>query len=159
WHLTNLTLDHPAMSVLVDKSGQNNLPKPGNPASSQTSIFDLAVRQAAIHRAEIYYNDRKTALEAPLRNVELPATFDPAQGRYYGDLHYNDGVIKYGVYRPLAHNLDATFELTEQKFKVSRMLLQTGSSRVVVNASVDDYANTPRAQANYDAVLATDDAA
>src|SRR5262249_49749244 len=67
--------------------------------------------------------------------------------------------IKYGVYRPLAHNLDATFELTEQNFKVSRLVLQTGNSRVVVNASVDDYSNSPRAQANYDALLATADAA
>src|SRR5262249_3355111 len=136
-----------------------NLPRPKNPGSSQTSIFDLAVRQAAIHRGEIYYNDRKTPLEAALRNVELSASFDPPQGRYYGDLRYNDAVIKFGAYQPLAHNLDAKFELTEQTFKVTRLLLQTGNSRVDVNASVDDYANSPRAQANYDAVLATTDAA
>ena len=159
WHLGNLTVDHPAASLLVDKAGQNNLPKPKKQSSSNTSIFDLAIRQAAIHRGEIYYNDRKTPLDAALRDVELNAGFDPAQGRYYGDLRYKNAIIQYGSYAPFAHNLDAKFELTAQNFKMDRLLLETGNSRFVLNASVDDYANSPRVQASYDALLATADAA
>jgi translocation and assembly module TamB len=159
WHLSNLTVDHPVASVLVNRAGQNYLPKPKNPSNSQTSIFDLAVRKAAIHNGEIYYNDRKTALDAALRDVELGAGFDPAQGRYYGDLRYSNALIQYGAYAPVTHNLDAKFELTAQNFKLTRLLLETGSSRFVLNASVDDYANSPRAHAAYDALVVTQDAA
>lgn len=159
WHLSNLTVDHPVAGILVNKAGENNLPKPKTQSSSQTSIFDLAIRQAAIHQGEIYYNDRKMPLDAALRDVELAASFDRAQGRYYGDLRYTNAAIQYGAYAPLMHNLDAKFELTARNFKLDRLLLETGQSRFVLNASVDDYASNPRVQANYDALLDTGDAA
>ena len=160
WHLRNLAADHPVVSIRVDKAGQNNLPRPRQQSgSSNTSIFDLAIRQAVIHQGEIYYNDRKTPLDAALRNVDFNAGFDPAQTRYYGDLRYTSGTIQYGAYAPVAHDLDAKFELTAQNFKMDRLLLQSGSSSVTVNALVEDYANSPRLQATYEATLATADAA
>jgi translocation and assembly module TamB len=159
WHLRDLTVDHPVASVLVNKSGDNNLPKSKTQTKSNANIFELAVEHAAIHRGEIYYNDRKTVLDAALRDLELATGFDRAQTRYYGDLHYNDGKIQYGAYAPVIHNLDAKFELTPQDFKLTRVLLESGGSRLVLNAAIDDYANLPRLQAAYDAVLAMHDAA
>ena len=159
WHLSNLIIDHPVAGLLVNSAGENNLPKPKTQNQSQTGIFDLAIRHAAIHRGEIYYNDVKTPLDAELRDVELGANFDPAQARYFGGLHYTNGLIQYGAYAPVTHNLDARFELTAQNFKMDRLLLEFGGSRLLLNVSVDDYANSPRAQAGYDAVLSTADAA
>lgn len=159
WHLRNLTVDHPVAGILVNKTGENNLPKSKTQNSSHTSIFDLAVEHTAIQGGEIYYNDQKTLLDAALRDMEFAAGFDRGQTRYFGDLRYNDGKIQYGAYAPVVHNLDARFELTPQDFKLTRVLLQTGASRFVLNASIDDYANSPRVEAAYDAVLATRDAA
>lgn len=160
WHLRNLAVDHPVVNLLVDKTGQNNLPKPKKQSSSSsTNIFDLAIHQAAINRGEIYYNDRKTPLDAALRNVEFNAGFDTTQSRNYGDLRYTNGTIQYGTYAPVTHDLDAKFELTSQNFKIDRLLLKSEGSHLEMNASVEDYANSPRLKATYDAQLATVDAA
>src|SRR5215470_9367125 len=111
--------DRPVANVAVNKGGETNLPAPQQPSQSHTSIFELAVRRAAIHRGEIYYNDQKIGLDAVLNDLEFKATFDPSQTAYRGNLRYSHGNIKYGRYAPVAHALDATFELTPQTFTLN----------------------------------------
>ena len=59
WHFRSITLDHPVVQVAVNKSGENNLPKPKTQSSGSTNLFDLGIRQAILNRGEIYYNDQK----------------------------------------------------------------------------------------------------
>lgn len=159
WHLRSVTVDQPVASIVVNKNGANNLPSPKEANGSHTSLFELAVGQAAIHRGEIFYNDRKLGLEGSLSDIEFAAAFDRNQTRYYGDLRYNNGNLQYGPYTPLTHGVDVKFEVTPKTFTLHHAQITTGGSRLVLDASVEDYANVPRLQADYDVLLATRDVA
>src|SRR5258708_7276726 len=156
WHLTSVVINHPIAHVFINKAGETNLPQPEKKSSSSTSIFDLAVRQFALDHGEIYLNDKKNALDAELHNLQVNAAFDYIQTRYYGDLGYHQGTIRYGTYAPVVHDLQTGFEATPTTFKLNKLTLATGSSSIVVNASLEDF-NSLKAKADYDATLVADD--
>lgn len=157
WRLQDIIIDHPVAHIFVNKAGENNLPKSKQKSSSNTNIFDLAIQKFVLERGEIYYNDKKSVLDAELRDFNINGGFDNTQTRYYGDLGYREGRIQYGTYAPLVHDLQAHFDLTPTRFNLDRLDLATGKSHVLLKASVDDYSNQPRMQASYNAVLVGDD--
>ncbi len=160
WHVRDIIVDHPVVRMAVNKAGENNLPKPEkkNTSSSNTNVFDLAIRELRLNNGEIYYNDQKTPLEADLHNFVVSANYDPAQKKYSGDLGYNAGKIVYGTYAPVEHNLQAKFGVTPQQFMLNKLDLTAGESRVGLNATVNDY-SSPNMQATggYEATLVTND--
>ncbi len=156
WNLDNLEVDHPVVKMLVDKSGQNNLPtpKPSN-SNSQTDLFDLAVRHALLERGELYYNDRKTPLEADLHDLNFVSNYDTTDGgRYFGTLAYRDGHLKYDTYAPVSHDLSARFDARRWGMTIEDATLKSGQSQLRLNASVKNYSN-PVIHAKYNVVLAT----
>jgi translocation and assembly module TamB len=156
WHFQNITLDHPVAHLAVNKAGENNLPKSKKPSSnSSTNLFDLGIRRLLLDHGAVYYNDRKTPLNADLHDLELTAGYDPMQRRYMGHMSYDDGHVQYGSYVPLPHNLDAAFNLTPDRFTLDRLALSIGESRAMLNGTVEDYSNNAKVQANYDASLVT----
>src|SRR5258708_24041794 len=60
------------------------------------------------------------------------------------------------MYAPMVHDLQTGFEATPATFKLNKLTLATGDSRIVVNASLDDF-NNPKAKADYDATLVAND--
>jgi len=159
WHVRDIIVDHPVVRMAVNKAGENNLPKPEKKStSSNTNVFDLAIRELRLNNGEIYYNDQKTPLEADLHNFAASANYDPAQKKYSGDLGYNSGKIVYGKYAPVEHNLQAKFGVTPQQFTLDKLDLTAGESRVGLNATVNDY-SLPNMQATggYEATLVTND--
>jgi translocation and assembly module TamB len=160
WHVRDIVLDHPVVRLQVNKAGENNLPTPEkkSSSSSNTNIFDLAIRELKLDRGEVYYNDQKTPLDAELRDFNLNANYDPAQNKYAGQLGYNKGRIVYGAYAPVEHNFQARFGVTPETFTLERLDLAAGESQVTMSTTVNDY-NSPsrRAEGNYEALLATRD--
>ncbi len=156
WHLTSVVIDHPVVHLAVNQAGENNLPQAQKKSTSQTSIFDLAITKFVLDRGEIYYNDQKSPLYAELRDLQVNSAFDPAQSRYYGDLAYRDGNIRYGAYAPVSHNLKAKFAATPQKFTLDKLTLTADSSRIVASASLENY-SSPKVQASYEAELVAGD--
>ncbi|HET6841892.1 MAG TPA: translocation/assembly module TamB domain-containing protein [Candidatus Angelobacter sp.] len=161
WHLTSVVIDHPVVHLVINQAGENNLPQSQKKSTSQTSIFDLAIRKFVVDRGEIYYNDQKSPLDVELHDLQLNSAFDPAQSRYYGDLAYRDGNIRYGAYAPVSHNLQTTFAATPQKFTLDKLTLTVDSSRgdssrIVASASLENY-SSPKVQATYEAELVTGD--
>jgi translocation and assembly module TamB len=160
WHVRDIIVDHPVVRMAVNKAGENNLPKPEkkSTSSSNTNVFDLAIRELRLNNGEVYYNDQKTPLEADLHNFAVSATYDPAQKKYAGDLGYKAGRIVYGTYAPLDHNLQAKFGVTPQQFTLDKLDLTAGESRIGLNATVNDY-SSPNMQATggYEATLFTND--
>jgi translocation and assembly module TamB len=159
WHVRDIIVDHPVVRMAVNKAGENNLPKPEEKStSSNTNVFDLAIRELRLNNGEIYYNDQKTPLEADLHNFAVSANYDPAQKKYSGDLGYNRGKIVYGRYAPVQHNLQAKFGVTPQQFMLDKLDITAGESRVALNATVNDY-SLPNMQATggYEATLVIND--
>ena len=159
WRLQNIQIDHPVVRVMVNKAGENNLPKsPKKSSSSNTSIFDLAIQKFVLDHGEIYYNDKKSVLDAELHDLNVNAAFDNLQSRYHGDLGYKQGRILYGKYAPMVHDLQAHFSATATRFDLDRLVLATGASQVTLKASAENYSDPNlHAQASYDAVLVADD--
>jgi translocation and assembly module TamB len=160
WHVRDIIVDHPVVRMAVNKAGENNLPKPEkkSTSSSNTNVFDLAIRELRLNNGEIYYNDQKTPLEADLHNFAVSANYDSAQKKYSGDLGYNAGKIVYGTYAPVEHNLQAKFGVTPQQFTLDKLDLAAGESRIGLNATINDY-SSPNMQATggYEATLVTND--
>jgi translocation and assembly module TamB len=160
WHVRDIIIDHPVARMAVNKAGENNLPKPErkNTSSSNTNVFDLAIRELRLNHGEIYYNEQKTPLEADLHDFTVNANYDPAQKKYSGDLGYNAGKIVYATYAPVEHNLQAKFGVTPQQFTLDKLDLYAGASHVALNATVNDY-SLPNMQATggYEATVVTND--
>src|SRR5260221_452554 len=153
WHLQDLTVDHPVSSISVNKPGAANLPSHKPPSTSHTSVFDLAIDSVALHQGEIYYNDKKNLLDVALRDLQLAASFDRGQNRYYGDLGYSDGHFQYGSYAPVAHNLKVKFELTAQNFKLESATLETGKSGGTLDGRLTVHDLSGKQQGRFQAIV------
>ncbi|HEV3040161.1 MAG TPA: translocation/assembly module TamB domain-containing protein [Candidatus Angelobacter sp.] len=159
WRLQDVEIDHPVVRFSVNKAGENNLPKSQKQSSSSnTNIFDLAIQKFVLGHGEIYYNDKKSVLDAELHDLNVNAAFDNFQSRYYGDLGYKQGRIQYGKYAPMVHDLQAHFNATPKRFDLDQLVFSTGASHLTLKASAENYSDPNlHAQANYDAVLVADD--
>lgn len=156
WRVQDVIIDHPVVHVFVNKAGENNLPRPQQKSSSNTNLFDLAIQKFVLDKGEVYYNDKKSVMDAELHDFNVNAGFDNSQSRYSGDLGYRQGRIQYGTYAPVVHDLQAHFEATPTRFDLNQLVLATGGSKVTLKAVVEDYSN-PKMQASYNAVLLADD--
>ena len=155
WYLEEIRLDHPVIRVFEAANGTDNLPKTQSTSSQgSTNVFDLGVRHAQINNGEIYYNNRKSLMNADLHDLTFEAAFNVGQQSYSGSLGYRDGHLQVGSYNPLPHDLDAHFTATRTSFNLDRALLRSGASQISLTARLDDYSQ-PRLQAKYDATLDT----
>ncbi len=152
WYLSEITIDHAVAQIRVDADGNDNLPKP-RPSSSSNGLqplFDLAIHHAVLERGEIYYNDRRSALDADLHDLTLNAVFDTARNVYSGQIAYSDGHLKSDGYAPIPHALSAAFELTPTRLELSRAELRSGASAIGFSGTVDDF-NNPKLGLEYHA--------
>jgi translocation and assembly module TamB len=152
WYLNDLRIDHPVAQVFVDKNGANNLPTLKSSGQSHTSVFDLGIRHALLDHGEVYYNDRKSVLQADLHDVQFRSGFTPAPKEYSGTLGYRDGHLRFGACNPITHDLEARFSANPSSFTLQRAVLTVAPSQFVLSATVEDY-NQPRVQARYDGTI------
>jgi translocation and assembly module TamB len=154
WYLDSFQVDRPIVRIFVDAHGKSNIPvfKRSSNSSSNTSLFDLAIRRAILDRGEVYYNDQASALTADLHDVEFRASFNALLQKYSGHLAYSDGHLISGLFRPIPHNLDAEFDATPTTFHLSRAKLSLGPSQVLLTATVQNYSN-PNVDGQYDVIV------
>ena len=147
--LSELLIDHPVVHVQLDRQGKNNLPTPPpSKSSSNTSVFDLAIGHAQITNGEIYYNDRKTPMEADLYDLGTDILFDSAAKQYNGTVSYDRGHLKYAKYAPLPHDLNLKFSANPDRAELSSLVLRVGQSQITVHGQLMNYSN-PSADADY----------
>ena len=153
WYLSDVTLNHPVVQVLVDKNGVSNIPKPkpGNSKSS-TTIWDLGIRHTLLDQGDIYYNGQATPLYADLHNLNLHAAYDVARTMYSGELQYTNGRVVFGAYQPFQHDFDATFAVSPSTFELTKAELKGPAAQVDLVDTVTNFSN-PRIQAKYNIAL------
>src|SRR6184192_3875683 len=157
-NLREILVEHPGAHLLVDKQGRTNIPQPTAPKqqSSSINVFDLAVGHALLNNGEIYYNDRKSSLDADIYDLHTDIAFESLASRYRGSLSYGSGKLKYGDLAPLPHTLQTQFIATRSRFSLNPMILTLGSSRVTLRSEVTNYDN-PRMDGSYEVLLHTAD--
>ena len=143
WYVDDVRIEHPVVRVFVDSHGTTNIPtsQKSSGTSGQTNLFDLGVRHFLIERGELYYNDRKSDLNADVQQLLFQSHFNQTDRRYYGTLSYRDGHVQVGTAKPLPHSLDARFSATPDQFTLENTQLSAGRSRVSLSMKVTDYAN------------------
>ena len=153
WYLDTVRVDDPVVRVMVDANGVSNLPKPkigGN--GSHIDIFELGIRHAILNRGEVYYNNRKSSLEADLHDLNFRASFNSILQKYSGSLKYRDGRLRTSSFAPIPHNLDVQFDATRDQFQITHAKIESGSSQFLFSATLKNYSE-PNIQATYDATL------
>ncbi|HYL96628.1 MAG TPA: hypothetical protein VET69_12565, partial [Terriglobales bacterium] len=155
WYFNTLAVNHPVVRVFVDRHGTDNLPQTKSTGGqSHTSVFDLGVRHALLDQGEVYYNNRKSVLNADLHNLQFQSAFHTADRSYAGSMSYSNGRLQMGTFNPIPHDLQAGFIASPTQFTLQHAVLSSGRSQFVLNATLSDYAN-PHLQANYTALLDT----
>jgi len=155
--LSELLIAHPVIHVQVSRDGKNNFPTPPpSQASSNKSVFDLAVRHAQIIKGEVDYNDQKIPFEADLCELGTDIRFTPESKKYDGFVLYKNGQLKYATYTPLAHDFALRFSATPAQLTVQSANLHIGSSNLMLQARVSDYSN-PVADGSYQVLLHAQD--
>ncbi len=156
--LTELALQHPVVNLLVNPAGKNNFPTPPPKKNTQssTTVWDLAIAHTLLTNGEVYYNNKKSELDANLYDLKTEVTFDSSARRYAGSLSYRNGQLQYGNYAPLAHNLDGRFNATPTEAVLESLLLTVGSSRISLQGKMADY-NNPTVNGTYQILLHTQD--
>ena len=153
WYLKDVRVNHPVLQVFVDNQGHSNLPTPkSSGGQSNTNLFDLAIQHALLDRGEIFYNNRKSALDADLHNVTFSSGFDNANRRYSGSLSYDNGHLQMETFNTIDHDFRADFAATPDTFTLHHAVLRSGTSVFSVDATLNDYVN-PRINGVYNAVL------
>jgi translocation and assembly module TamB len=154
WYLDSFRIDRPIARVFVDAHGVSNIPtiKSSGKSSSNTSLFDLAIRRAVLEHGEVYYNDRRSVLDADVHDVEFRSTFNSLLQKYSGHLAYSNGHVVSGTLRSIPHNLDAEFDATPSTFHLTRAQLTSGPSQLILSATLQNY-SAPSVEASYDATV------
>jgi translocation and assembly module TamB len=155
WYVDYVGVDRPVVHYFGDARGVDNLPQTKSSQTNQQSrvnLFQLGIRHAVLDRGEVWYNNRKSSLEADLHDVSLQSAFDPARTRYAGTLGYREGNLRLGTYRPMAHDFQARFAVTPREFTLERAVLSSGPSQIVLSGTVRNFAH-PTVNANYSATV------
>jgi len=156
--LSEIVLWHPVVNFHVRKDGTTNLPAiPKSNSDSSKSLFDLGIHHVLLEHGEIYYNDRKTLLEAELHDLQLEIKAAPVGKNYDGNLCYRNGRVLYGNMKPLPHDLTVSFEANPSKFELKPLLLRVASSTIELQGEVRNFSR-PSATGSYKITIHPQDA-
>ena len=156
--LSEIVLWHPVVNFQVRKDGTTNLPAiPKANSNSSTSLFDLGIHHALLEHGEIYYNDRKTPLDAELHDLQLEIKAAPVGKSYDGNLSYRNGRVCYGNIKPLPHGLTASFKANSSEFELNPLLLAVASSTIELKGEVRNFSQ-PSAVGSYRITIHPQDA-
>src|SRR5262249_9722238 len=140
WYMDDVAVNHPGGRGFVDGRGTDKLPQAQSRGDkSKASIFQLGVRHALLDNGEIYYNNRKSVMNADLHDLNFQSGFDPSQKKYSGTLSYKDGHLKLENFNPIPHDLNAQFDITPQQFKLTNAALHSGNSHFILNPTAPDF--------------------
>lgn len=158
--LGKFVLDQPVIHLKIDSQGRSNLPsaRQSSAKSVPDTIFDLDVENCVIHSGEIYYNDARVPLEADLHDLKFESRSRPFTSEYTGSLSYDKGHLMARQLYSVTHAAQLDFVASRSGLLVNRLLLTSGSSRLVFNGHLTNYAS-PSIEGTYDGNLFTSELA
>src|ERR1700680_1620561 len=156
-NLTELILDRPAVNLVVNDTGQSNLPaRPAASTGPSTTNLQINVQHAAIRDGELRYNNLPRKIDADLAAFHLDVNHSVLGDQYQGNLGYTKGEDDVAGYAPLRHDIQISFAATRSGISFERIHLSTESSQLNAKGNMRGYSN-PVVQAEYQALLSTAD--
>lgn len=156
--LSELLIEHPAVHVYIDAMGRSNLPTPPAPKQSNSSfsLFKTTISHAVLNRGEIYYNDKKSSLQADVYDLNAQSDFNLLFDRYHGNIGYKHGKVQYAGYPALNSGLQVQFTATPAKLSLSPLQINLAGSQFLLHADITNYAD-PQIDGSYQLLLHTQD--
>jgi len=156
--LGEFILDEPVLRVKIDSQGRSNLPsaRQSSNKSVPDTIFDLNVRNCAIHSGEIYYNDVRVPLEADLHDLKFESRSRPFTGEYAGSLSYDKGRLMAQQLYNVTHAAQLEFVASRSELRVNRLLISSGASHLAFKGNSTNYAS-PNIEGAYDGEIFTNE--
>ena len=155
FHLRELVVHHPVVSVRLDAHGVSNIPQ-ARPSQGHTSVYDLAIGHFSLSQGEIDYNDKKTPMSADVDSLHADIRFDRVSSTYAGAVSYNHGQLAYGPYTPIPHSAIVEFSTNPSQFSLKSAVIKVASSILSLEGVVTNLSN-PSVEGNYDLQLHTQD--
>jgi translocation and assembly module TamB len=153
WYLDRIRIDNPVVRLVADPQGATNVPHiSSSGGKSSFNVFQLGVRHAALTHGLIYLDDKKSAIDADLRDLDIQSRFDPRKQRYATRLSYRDGHLQVGRFQSIPHDLQVTFTATPAEVRLTEFKLVSGASKLLLTGTLKDY-RQPDVLANYDVVV------
>jgi translocation and assembly module TamB len=149
--LSELTLDHPEISIVSDSHGRTNLPNSPT-ATSTSSNYQVQIGHLSLVNGMLSYGDRRTPLSADLIGVQSKVSFDAASNSYRGTLSYDRGTLSTQNFRTFEHQSSLDFIADARHLTISRLDVSVAGSRLQFRGDVADY-NNPAVSGTYEALF------
>ena len=144
--LTDVLLEHPQISVNINRFGKSNVPTPAvrnaqNPPLQQ--LFNLQIGRLALQHGNIEFNNEKAPLAADVRDFHFAMYYIPLQSAapaYAGDVAWKGMELTTPHYMPFHSDVSARFRLTEQAFSLDDLDWKLPNSDLEVRADLPSFA-------------------
>jgi translocation and assembly module TamB len=150
--LAKLTIESPAINIIVGKDGSTNFPTPPG-ARKRTKnaieeVLDLAVSEFKINDGTVQYAQQRYPLTLRGEHLNVKLDYESAGRRYKGTVNSKKVTIGAGKIEPFALDVSAQVVVDGKQITISEARLATKKSSAVLNGVVTTF---PRLDGEFDA--------
>lgn len=139
----HLTLDHPALHIIVYPDGTTNQPVPKKKQpSNQTPVeqlVDLAVGKLELNNAELIFNQQTIPIALDANDVTFHSSFDHNEKRYDAQLGVGKLETHVDGWRPLPTTAELDFSLYRDHGVIRKLVVRSGKSSVDASGVINDF--------------------
>jgi len=141
--LPQLTLENPAIHVIVKPDGTTNVPEPkvksnGDPMQQ---LFDLRIGRAEVRNGTLLLNDEEIPFDFQANDAGLEMGYQRLEKRYDGTLQVGKIDARLPEMRDIPATADAEFSLWHNRAQVRRFKLVSQKSSIEANGTVEDFSH------------------
>jgi len=141
--LESLSIEQPAVNVMVLDNGQTNVPsppsvtKPGDTSALET-VVDLAVRHFTIEGGVAQLSGRETDFSGRGENLRVALRWNLLGQRYEGDISVNPVVATPPGRRSLQIAVHLPVQIEKDRIRITGAIISTPQSQVSLSGSVEN---------------------
>ena len=151
--LASLTVEEPAVHLIVGPDGETNLPRPkiqGRGKGTVETIFDLAVKRFRLEKGVLRVDDKQTPFSMRGENLRAEFAYERQGPKYMGHVAMNAREAVLRNWKPLDARVEADVEVEKNRAAFPRVLVETAKSKVEASAAVDSF-SAPAVRAKFKA--------
>jgi translocation and assembly module TamB len=151
--LRSLTVDHPAIHLIVYPDGSTNQPVPKvkeQYRSAVDELFDLAVGRLDVANGELLVNEQKVPFAISGERLAATMNYSQAGKSYSGKASLFVDSARFRDFQPLRGDVDVQYVLRRSQVEVTSLKFATEHSTVQGSGTLTDFRH-PDVQAKYNA--------